>query len=58
MEKVMEIERKMDMRRQIKDADWDAQYQARMRVLNAQRKVGINGQVVLKREGRASYGQN
>jgi hypothetical protein len=49
VEKVMEIERRMDFRRQIKDADWDAQYQARMRILNMQRKIGANGQVILKR---------
>jgi hypothetical protein len=49
VEKVMEIERRMDFRRQIKDADWDAQYQSRMRILNMQRKIGANGQVILKR---------
>jgi hypothetical protein len=54
---LMEIEQRMDMRRQIKDAEWDAQYQARMRVLNAQRKVGVNGKIILKRERTVQYGK-
>jgi hypothetical protein len=44
-------ELRFEMNRMFRDADWDAKYEAKMRILNAQKRVGLNGNIYIKREG-------
>jgi len=43
-------ELQFQMNRMFRDAEWEKKYEEKMRAFNSQRRVGANGQVVLKRE--------
>jgi hypothetical protein len=54
MEMEMDIDERRElqfqMNRMFRDAEWEKKYEEKMRAFNSQRRVGANGQVVLKRE--------